>query len=71
MVKGDSWPTQLGPAMAFKSFEAGVIVQVKAKGNKLRKRPRIAVTHVEYQHLFGVLLLSKKSLCGHCYELTE
>jgi hypothetical protein len=62
---------QLCPGVLFKSFKTGVIVQVKAKGDKFRKRPRIAVTHVEYQHLFGVLLLSKKGLCGHCYELTE
>jgi hypothetical protein len=37
MVKDGSKTTQLSPVVLFKSFKAGVIVQVKAKGNKLRK----------------------------------
>jgi hypothetical protein len=46
----------LGLGWCFKVFEAGEIIKMRAKGNKFRKRPGVAIAHIKDENLDRMIL---------------
>lgn len=62
---------ELGLGYSFKDFKTGEIIKMRTEGNKLRERPRVAITHIEYNipnfSLFGDMI----ALFCHLYKHTK
>lgn len=54
-----------------KNLKAGKIIQVLAEGNKLRERPCVAITHVEYNTADRLFLNNMIAVPGHFNKLTK
>jgi hypothetical protein len=71
MVAPQAQERNSGPGHRFKGFEAGEIIKLWAKWNKLREGPGITITHIEYQEPVGMIMCYMIMVVRHSYKLTE